>query len=135
MSQVAAAHLKQDQNFLNLLSQTRMLKKSRVEQVQAPPSFEVTQELLNGPKRNFPDVGFNIVNPNNFPIRVKVLVKTFLGRKNLGISHGHYSGERIWNINPSTRIFGHFQVDEKTLKSKENIRLEVTVAHIDQNNK
>src|SRR3972149_5747524 len=46
-----------------------------------PPNFVITQKLSSGVKREFPDVGFNIENPNESPVRVKVLVNVLLGDK------------------------------------------------------
>jgi hypothetical protein len=100
-----------------------------------PPKFEVTQKLPNGKKRKFPDVGFNIGNPNNSPMRVKVLVKSFLGKIMLDPIPDHYSGKRIWNLNPLSGVMGHFQVSDKSIKSIKNLRLEINVIYIDQNNK
>ena len=99
-----------------------------------PPTFEITQNLPNKRKREFPDVGFNIENPNNSPIRVKVLANTLLGQKDLGPLQGHYSGEKTWNLNPLTGVRGHFQIPEEAAKSQEKLEVKVKVTYIDKNN-
>lgn len=100
-----------------------------------PPTFGVTQTLPNGPKRKFPDVGFNIENPNNSPIRVKVLVRVLLEEKDLGPLPGHYSGERTWNLNPLSGVRGHFQIPDQAAKSQKGLEVKIKVTYIDQNDK
>lgn len=98
-----------------------------------PPTFGITQRLPNGIKREFPDVGFNIENPNDSPIRVKVLANVLLGDRDLGPLAGHYSGNKIWNLNPFTIVRGHFQIPDEAANSQERLEVKIKVTFIDQN--
>jgi hypothetical protein len=103
----------------------------------APPIFfEVTQELTNspnGPKRELPDVGFNIWHyGDSLPVRLKVFVNVLLAGKHICTPAGHYSGERLWNMNPRFGVRGHFRIPEKAVKSNEHLEVRVTAVIIDQ---
>ncbi len=101
----------------------------------SPPNFNITQILQRGFKRQFPDVGFDIENPNTVPLRVKVLATVHLGKKDLEALSGHYSGERIWNLNPKSGVRGHFQIPSQAVKSKELLEVKIKVTYIDQDDK
>lgn len=98
--------------------------------------FRITQSVRNNLqiRRKFPSIGFNISNPNDYPLRAKVEVRPILGEKDLGLlkdSKGYYSGEELWNLNPRRTIFGNFSVPKECIDSTEDLKIEVTVMAID----
>jgi hypothetical protein len=104
-----------------------------------PIHFEITQIVRNDPRfppRNLPDVGFNLSHlGDSLPVKVKVEAKTILGGKDLGLiegKYGYYSGKALWNLNPRTLIFGHFNVPEECADSTEDLKIEVRITIIDQ---
>jgi len=99
--------------------------------------FRITQSVRNNPliRREFPSIGFNISNPNDYPLRAKVEARPILGGKDLGLledSKGYYTGEELWNLNPRKTIFGNFSVPKKCVDSTEDLKIEVRVTAIDQ---
>ena len=99
-----------------------------------PIHYEITQDLINGQKRNLPDVGFNIIHlGDSFPVKVLVATQIFLGDQDLGIpQEGHYSGKVFWNLNPRFGVSGHFNVGDETVSSSERLSIKVTVTIVDQ---
>lgn len=97
-------------------------------------SYEVTQLLRSGHTRTLPNVGFNIKNnDNSLPVKAKVFIEPFLGGKSLGIfSKGHYSGKRIWNLNPGQGTNGHFWLPKKVENNRKRIEVKVSVSLIDR---
>lgn len=99
----------------------------------SPPKilFEITQQIYNQPnkKRLLPNVGANLFNINDYPIRVKVKARTILGGKNLGLIQDekkYYSGETLWNLNPLKRIVnGNFNIQKECVNSTEEITIEI----------
>ena len=100
--------------------------------------FNITQAVQNNPmvKRKLPNVGFNIRNWGDSPIRAKVKARVFLGGKDLGLikgSHrggkymGYYDGKVLWNLNPYTIFFGHFNVPKICAETEQTLRIEVSV--------
>jgi len=100
--------------------------------------FNITQAVQNNPmvKRKLPNVGFNIRNSGDSPIRAKVKARVFLGSKDLGLikgSHrggkymGYYDGKVLWNLNPYVIFFGHFNVPKICAETEQNLRIEVSV--------
>lgn len=104
-----------------------------------PIHFRITQRIRNDPhhKRHLPSVGFIMEHyGDSLPIRLKVVVKVFLGSEDLGPitspKKPYYSGDIIWNFNPRRIFFGNFGVPKKCLNSTEYLTLEVQVTIIDQ---
>lgn len=110
-------------------------------------NMEITQRIIGHPhdKREFPSVGFNMFNPNDYPIRVKLELRTILGGRNLGLIQdrkGYYSGKIEVNLNPMGKppiikglINGNFAIPKECLDSTEELTIEVRATIIDQNNR
>jgi hypothetical protein len=111
-------------------------------------SFEVTQRLFDVEnqryfppnfQRRFPSVGFNILNFNDYPVRVRVRVRMILGGSDKGLvpdSKGYYNGETEMPFGPKPDGLrnGNFSVTEECKKSGEELTLQVSVIAIDPDN-
>jgi len=103
-----------------------------------PPQFEITQVIRNIPRlnRKFPDVGFTLSHfGDSFPVKVKVEAKLILDGEFLAWvkdRHGYYSGKALWNVNPRTIIFGHFNVPKQCVDRNKDLKIEVRITIIDQ---
>lgn len=104
-----------------------------------PIHFRITQIVGNDPhrRRPFPSVGFTMTHSgDSLPIKLKVVIKVFLGGEALGsIVNGgkpYYSGGIIWHFNPRRIFFGNFSVPKKCVDSTKDLTLEVQVTIIDQ---
>jgi len=86
-------------------------------------------------------VGFQIAHSGGpYPVRVRVNVELFQGRKRLGnpvsktgTNNGHYNGKYIWNLNPGFGVSGHFDLPKEALLNKREpvrARIEVTVIDV-----
>ena len=102
-----------------------------------PIWFDLTQNLPNGRKTDFPDVRVNINHRgNSLPVKFSVAVKVFVGDKYL--KHKlptQYTGEKLWNLNPGFGVGGHFQVSEEVIrkvKTDERLEIKVRVIIVDQ---
>jgi hypothetical protein len=104
--------------------------------------YYITQAVQDNPlfKRSLPNVGFNIRNLGDSPIRARVKARVFLGSKDLGLVKGgerggkymgYYDGKVLWNLNPYTLFFGNFSVPKICAETDENLRIEVNVILID----
>lgn len=104
--------------------------------------FYITQAVQNNLmiKRELPNVGFNIRNLGDSPIRAKIKARVFLGGRDLGLVKGeirggkymgYYDGRILWNLNPYTLFFGNFSVPEMSARTDENLRIKVSVTLID----
>ena len=110
-------------------------------------NMEITQRIVGHPhvKRQLPKVGFNMYNPNDYPIRVKVELRTILGGRNLGLvqgTKGYYSGETEINLNPMGKpplikglINGNFTIQKECACSTEELTIEIRATIIDQDNR
>lgn len=97
-----------------------------------PIHFEITQDLSNGQKRRLPDIGFNISHfGNSLPVKVLVTARTFLRNQDLGIGKGHYSGKKIWKLNPRFGISGHFTLPQSVVESRKQLKIQVSITIID----
>lgn len=105
--------------------------------------FEITQVIGDNyslQSRQFPDVGFNLnhLDLRFLPVTATVEVKCLLDRKDDGLledASGYYNGVTIWNLNPTSRIYGHFTVPKKYsdgVKTSKDLKIEVRVTIIDQ---
>ena len=125
---------------------------ARAPSIQQPPTeekrrfplvhFYITQAVQNNPmiKRKLPNVGFNIRNSGDSPVRAKVKARVFLGSRDIGLVKGskrggkymgYYDGKVLWNLNPYTLFFGNFSVPKICAETDENLRIEVSVTLID----
>ena len=101
-------------------------------------NFHITQAIGNNTalKRKLPNVGFNIRNLSDFPVRARIRARVFLGGKDLGLVKGetrggkymgYYDGKVTWNLNPYILIFGNFNIPEESTKTDETLRINVSV--------
>jgi hypothetical protein len=100
--------------------------------------FEITQAVGGTTiQRRFPDVGFNIRNWSDKPIRAFVKARVLLGEKDLGLIEGgfragkyigYYDGKTPWNLNPYNIFFGHFTVPHEAVVCRETLTIEVSVS-------
>lgn len=96
--------------------------------------FEITQRvgLL---ERKFPNIGFHILHTGGaFPIRVKVVLKVYLGNKLIqDFSQGknYYGGTKDWHLNPGNGVNGHFYVSQRAIRSKKQLKVRVEIKIID----
>jgi len=104
-----------------------------------PIHCEVTQIIRNNPhnRRVFPNIGFNLDHNGIafLPVKVRVETKIILGEKDKGPiddKHGYYNGKSLWHLNPTTRIFGNFNVPEFCSQKEDDLKLEVRLTVIDQ---
>lgn len=97
----------------------------------SPPIYGISQVHPTGQTREFPDVGFTIQNPNDFPIKAKIKITKFLDGENFGVVSGHYSGEVESNLNPSGGFNGHFILPPEIADSKRMITLKLEVIYVD----
>jgi hypothetical protein len=95
--------------------------------VMHPTSSEIGIQL--------PTVVFTITPVGRFiPVKARIVVNTFLNRKNLGeiISlKPYYSGGIIWHLNPGKTVRGNFVVPEVCVNSKKSLQLELNITIID----
>ena len=96
-----------------------------------PVHWEVTQSLLGGGARKFPDAGFVLSHlGDSLPIHALVSIHRLQkGGRPLMVA-GHYDGSKPWRLNPRFTVFGHFPVPDSSTESE--VRLEVRVTIIDQ---
>jgi hypothetical protein len=105
--------------------------------------FEITQSIRNTTiQRRLPDVGFNIRNWSDYPIRAWVKARVILGGRDLGLIKGgyrsgkymgYYDGKTPWNLNPYGMFFGHFSIPHECVDSAETLTIEVSTSFKDQN--
>lgn len=106
--------------------------------------FTITQAVQNNPlmRRRLPNVGFNIRNAGDSPIKATVRARVFLGSKDLGLVRGgkragkymgYYDGKIVWHLNPYMLVFGNFSVPKECVESKEDLRIVVSVTLKDVN--
>jgi len=102
-----------------------------------PVYYRVTQQLTklpNSPKREFPDVGFNLIHlGGSLPVRVKVVLDILLGGRSLGPpDREYYSGDKLWHLNPYFDRGGHFRIPQEAVDSTERLDVKATVSIFDQ---
>jgi len=101
-----------------------------------PIHYEMTQNLPDGRKRCFPDVGFSIRHlGDSLPVRLSVGTEMFLNDKRLKKPNeetGHYSTKKSWNLNPRLGYHGHFSVPDEAVTSSERLEVRIHVTIIDQ---
>jgi hypothetical protein len=80
--------------------------------------FQVTQMLVGGRVREFPDVGFAMRHLGR-TLPVKVLLSLNIYRDG-GMAYspgGHYAKEEYWKMNPGLYVQGHFEIPEVVFKN------------------
>lgn len=99
--------------------------------------YVITQTIPGsaGTKRNLPDVGF-IVDHRGIgpPAQLKVNVVAKLDGESVGTpenDRGHYSGTKVWNLNPTLGVSGHFSLPESAVGKTGKLELVVDVTIID----
>lgn len=84
--------------------------------------FRITQILMNGGLRKFPDVGFEISNLGaGLPVRVYLSVDIYKSGRKVYNPGGHYAKAKPWKMNPGLRVQGHFGIPQKLLKNTSRI--------------
>lgn len=81
-----------------------------------------------------PQVGFELSNLTDSPIRAYVKATVFLGEEKLevtGDKHGYYSGEMPWDQTARYAFFGNFGIPEKCVSSRETLRVQMDLTIID----
>ncbi|MCR3907139.1 MAG: HNH endonuclease [Tenericutes bacterium] len=104
-----------------------------------PIHCEVTQIIRNNRNilRAFPNVGFNLDHNGIvfLPVKVRVETKIILRGKDKGPiddKHGYYNGNSLWHLNPTTRIFGNFNLPEFCSQNNDDLKFEVKLTVVDQ---
>lgn len=96
-----------------------------------PVHWEVTQVLIGGGTRKFPDAGFVLSHlGDSLPVHAKVVLHRLQDKGRPLVVAGHYDGSKLWRLNPRFSVFGHFPLPESTTEN--TVRLEVRVTIIDQ---
>lgn len=97
--------------------------------------FYVTQQVQNNPKlkRKLPNVGFNIRNLGNSPIKARIKARVFLDSKSLGLVKGvgYYNAKKLWNLNPNVLILGNFNIPKSAAESSARLRIRVSATLFD----
>jgi len=98
-----------------------------------PVECQITQKVPGENERKFPDVGFILKHlGNSLPVRVRVVVESFLANKSIAIPSDYYSGKKLWNLNPRFMFSGHFEIPEHLIPEKTKVELQVKVSIVDQ---
>jgi hypothetical protein len=50
-------------------------------------------------------------------------------------SSGYYTGQKLWNLNPGTVVYGHFTSAVIAVENDQRLEIRVTVSTIDQYDK
>jgi hypothetical protein len=96
--------------------------------------YEITQNITQNIKREFPDVGFSIIHMGDlFSVRALVVTGIYSNGKFLRNADrgGHYDGKEFWNLNPRKGYQGHFQVSE-AVNNDHRLEIKVYVTVVDQ---
>lgn len=98
-----------------------------------PVDRQITQKIPGGGKRKFPDVGFILIHlSDSLPVKVRVVVESVLGEKNYVFPSYHYSGKKLWNLNPRFMFSGHFNMPQDLIPEGNPLELRVKLSIIDQ---
>jgi len=105
---------------------------SRLASHLAPPVNYNVLPVYNIDKN--PRTGFIISNLGPLPAKVKVKIRVFLGKKNLGLIEDklqYYSGKTKWNLDAGFQFNGNFALRKEWIDSPETLRLEINVTVFD----
>jgi hypothetical protein len=98
----------------------------------APPiSFNVLPVYYENDQ---PRTSFIITNLGPLPAKVKITVRAFLGKKDIGLirdAMGYYSGQTKWNLDAGFQFRGNFALRKEAIESKAKLRLEVKTTVFD----
>jgi hypothetical protein len=98
-----------------------------------PINYHITQTLRDGQSRTFPDVGFIISHlGDSLPIRARILIDAVIQDKKMILPFEHYSGKKLWNLNPRMTFSGHFELPPEFVPESKSLELRVGVSIIDQ---
>jgi hypothetical protein len=98
-----------------------------------PIHYRIAQRIPGGDSRTFPDVGFVISHlGDSLPVRVRVVVESVLERGNTVIPKEFYSGKKLWNLNPRSSFWGHFELPSELIPDDKRLELRVTASIIDE---
>lgn len=98
-----------------------------------PVEAQITQSMLRGASRTFPDVGFVLTHlGDSLPVRVRVVVQSLIGDGKKPLPRGLYSGKKLWNLNPRQAFWGHFEMPHDLIPHDGRLELRVTLSIIDQ---
>jgi len=98
-----------------------------------PIRYEITQMIPGGGKRTFPDVGFTVAHlSDSLPVQLRIIVASQLMGSSQPIPSEHYSGKKLWNLNPRSSFSGHFKIPDSLVPQNDNLELRVTLSIIDQ---
>jgi hypothetical protein len=127
--------LKEFEDKLKEKSQRSYKKKILISQPKI--NMNVTQTIHGSKQKRFlPSVGFNLFNPNSFPVKVKLKTSVILGGRNLGFvkdKKGYYFGKRIINLNVGGGLGnGNFSIPQECVTSREELTIEIQSVVIDQ---
>jgi len=98
-----------------------------------PLHHRITQRSIHGSLRRFPDVGFQLQHfGDSLPVRVRTKLSIVSPIKKSGLG-GHYSGKKLWRLNPRTIVEGHFEVPPKArpVAGGKPLHIEVETSVID----
>jgi hypothetical protein len=97
-----------------------------------PIHYEITQSLGNGSARVLPDVGFVVHNLGDaLPIRLRVLLDIIKDGKSMGPPEApHYSGQKLWNLNPRSGVSGHFLLRETSVSGTIAVQIDLRIIDI-----
>jgi len=85
-----------------------------------------------------PRAGFVITNLGPLPVRAKITIRAYLGKRDLGVIRSkipYYSGKTKWNLDPSFQFRGNFALKKEWIDSTEKLRLEVRTTIFDIHDK
>jgi hypothetical protein len=93
--------------------------------------------LPNMGKREYPDITFNIINMSeSLPTQLKIILRGILNGEDvdLELDKGHYTGDKLWNMNPRMIVNGHFEIHNTRLRSlstTDRLDIRVSITQID----
>jgi hypothetical protein len=74
----------------------------------------------NSGKRSYPHATFHITNLSDY-LQTKLIIKLKGALNNrhidLDLDQGHYTGHKIWDLNPRNFVNGYFEIRNKKLLS------------------
>lgn len=102
-----------------------------------PVDAQITQSIPGSEDqvRIFPDVGFLLTHHGTslpFRVRVLVCVEVIHASQAIPIPTDHYSGKKLWNLNPRFMFSGHFKIPGNLMPSSGPLVLRSTLSIIDQ---
>lgn len=87
--------------------------------------------------RPYPDITFNITNLSDYlPTKLRIILRGKLNDRNidLKLTKGHYTGDKLWNLNPRITVNGHFKIENSNLinlQQNDVLNIRVSITQID----